>query len=136
MSAVNGKKDEVEPNNNVNNNNKENGTSVVLETNLDDTPPASDSAGGEEDNLQVSSIIWGPSKGGLLQNSWTEIMNFSLFSHVHFIFPPAGFLKDLEGDKVHVLVLFFLYVLQVKSVKVVDLTKIKVPRTPLIYCHL
>merc|ERR1719150_824700 len=69
MSAVNGKKDEVEPNNNVNNNNKENGTSVVLETNLDDTPPASDNAG-------------------------------------------AGFLKDLEGDKVHVLVLFFLYVLQ------------------------
>ena len=57
MSAVNGKKDEVEPNNNVNNNNKENETSVVLETNLDDTPPASDSAGGEEDNLQVSSII-------------------------------------------------------------------------------
>ena len=34
MSTVNGKKDEVEPNNNVNNNNKENGTSVVLETNL------------------------------------------------------------------------------------------------------
>ena len=120
MSAVNGKKDEVEPNNNVNNNNKENGTSVVLETNLDDTPPASDSAGGEEDNLQVSSI-----------NSLTEIINFS---HVHFIFPPAGFLKDLEGDKVHVLVLFFLYVLQVKSVKVVDL--IKVPLAPLIYCHL
>ena len=27
---------------------------------------------------------------------------------------PGGFLKDLEGDKLHVVVLFFLYVLQVK----------------------
>jgi len=62
MSAMDGKKDEVEANNN---NNK----SVVLETNLDEASTASDSAG-------------------------------------------AGFLKDLEGDKVHVLVLFFLYVLQ------------------------
>ena len=26
----------------------------------------------------------------------------------------AGFLKDLDGDKVHVLVLFFLYVLQAR----------------------
>ena len=46
MAALDGKKDEVEANNNVNNNNNNNNKSVVLETNLDDSHPASDSAGG------------------------------------------------------------------------------------------
>ena len=55
MSAIDGKKDDAEPNNN-NNNNK----SVVLETNLDETPTASDSAGGavkETDDWTKKSII-------------------------------------------------------------------------------
>ena len=50
------------------------------------------------------------------------LVNF--FRHFTTFQLTAGFLKDLDGDKVHVLVLFFLYVLQ---------ARLKCQNPPLVY---